>query len=45
MWQSIKAVAFLKHLFDDVQAAERVAPLVEAVSELPRGQMPGYYCC
>lgn len=35
MWQSIKAVAFLKHLFDDERAAERTAPLVEAVWASP----------
>jgi hypothetical protein len=31
MWQSIKALAFLQHLFDDLRVAERVAPLVEAL--------------
>ena len=35
MWQSIKAVAFLKHLFDDERVAERTAPLVEAVWASP----------
>ena len=35
MWQSIKAVAFLQHLFEDVGVAERVAQVVEALWASP----------